>query len=216
MTETNATTHFHSETDDDNIVWLHFDKADAGTNVLNVEVLEQLDQHLQQIAAQGPRGLVILSDKANGFIAGADITAFTQLKTSDQALAFLRSGQDVFNRLEALPFPTVALIHGFCLGGGTELSLACRYRVTRDDPGTRMGLPEVKLGIHPGWGGRLSPNGTCVRRRANWYWNHRHHINPGGLTAYPIMFSSARCLHACSANRSQNERPETITRHPTR
>ena len=62
-------------------------------------------------------------------------------------------GQDVFNRLEALPFPTVALIHGFCLGGGTELSLACRYRVTRDDPGTRLGLPEVKLGIHPGWGG---------------------------------------------------------------
>ncbi|RLA03112.1 MAG: crotonase, partial [Gammaproteobacteria bacterium] len=65
----------------------------------------------------------------------------------------LRRGQEVFNRLETLPFPTVALIHGFCLGGGTELSLACRYRVTRDDPGTRMGLPEVKLGIHPGWGG---------------------------------------------------------------
>ena len=153
MTETNATTHFHAETDDDNIVWLHFDKADAGTNVLNVEVFEQLDQHLQQIAAQRPRGLVILSDKANGFIAGADITAFTKVKTSDQALAFLHRGQEVFNRLEALPFPTVALIHGFCLGGGTELALACRYRVTRDDPGTRMGLPEVKLGIHPGWGG---------------------------------------------------------------
>ncbi|MGB5180253.1 MAG: 3-hydroxyacyl-CoA dehydrogenase NAD-binding domain-containing protein [Gammaproteobacteria bacterium] len=145
--------HFRVETDNDNIVWLHFDKADTGTNVLNTEVFEQLDQQLQQIAAQGPRGLVILSDKANGFIAGADISAFTQVKTSDQTLAFLRRGQDVFNRLEALPFPTVALIHGFCLGGGTELSLACRYRITRDDPGTRVGLPEVKLGIHPGWGG---------------------------------------------------------------
>ena len=153
MTETTVTAHFRIETDSNNIVWLHFDKADSGTNVLNAEVFDQLDQHIQAIAAQRPRGLVILSDKTNGFIAGADVTAFTQVKTSDQALAFLRRGQDVFNRLEALPIPTVALIHGFCLGGGTELSLACRYRVTRDDPGTRMGLPEVKLGIHPGWGG---------------------------------------------------------------
>jgi 3-hydroxyacyl-CoA dehydrogenase/enoyl-CoA hydratase/3-hydroxybutyryl-CoA epimerase len=151
--------HFKLETDDDNIAWLTFDKADAGTNVLNTEVFDQLDQHLQSIAAEGPRGLVILSGKANGFIAGADISAFTEVKNVDQAMAFLRRGQEVFNRLEALPFPTVALIHGFCLGGGTELSLACRYRVTRDDPGTRMGLPEVKLGIHPGWGGsaRLVP-----------------------------------------------------------
>ncbi len=145
--------HFRAETDSDNIVWLHFDKADGATNVLNAEVFAQLDQHLQNIAAQCPRGLVILSDKANGFIAGADITAFTKVTSRKQALDFLRMGQDVFNRLEALPFPTVALIHGFCLGGGTELSLACRYRVSRDDPGTRLGLPEVKLGIHPGWGG---------------------------------------------------------------
>ncbi|MDH3934613.1 MAG: 3-hydroxyacyl-CoA dehydrogenase NAD-binding domain-containing protein, partial [Gammaproteobacteria bacterium] len=145
--------HFRAETDSDNIVWLHFDKADGATNVLNAEVFAQLDQHLQNIAAQCPRGLVILSDKANGFIAGADITAFTKVTSRKQALDFLRMGQDVFNRLEALPFPTVALIHGFCLGGGTELSLACRYRISRDDPGTRLGLPEVKLGIHPGWGG---------------------------------------------------------------
>ena len=151
--------HFKLETDDDNIAWLTFDKADAGTNVLNIEVFDQLDQHLQSIAAEGPRGLVILSGKTNGFIAGADISAFTEVKDTEQAMAFLRRGQEVFNRLEALPFPSVALIHGFCLGGGTELSLACRYRVTRDDPGTRMGLPEVKLGIHPGWGGsaRLVP-----------------------------------------------------------
>jgi 3-hydroxyacyl-CoA dehydrogenase/enoyl-CoA hydratase/3-hydroxybutyryl-CoA epimerase len=159
MTEITATTHFRVETDSDNIAWLHFNKADTSTNVLNAEVFDQLDQHLVQIASQSPRGLVILSEKTNGFIAGADISAFTQIKSTDQALAFLRRGQDVFNRLEALPFPTVALIHGFCLGGGTELALACRYRVSRDDPGTRLGLPEVKLGIHPGWGGsaRLVP-----------------------------------------------------------
>ncbi|NNJ93310.1 MAG: crotonase, partial [Halobacteria archaeon] len=130
-----------------------FDKADAGTNVLSREVLEQLDLHLQQIAAQCPRGLVILSDKPNGFIAGADISSFTQLATGKEIMDLLTTGQAVFNRLEAMPFPTVAMIHGFCLGGGLELALACRYRVTRDDPGTRLGLPEVRLGIHPGWGG---------------------------------------------------------------
>ncbi len=146
-------THFRAETDNDNIVWLHFDKADSGTNVLNFEVFAQLDRQLQQIAAQQPRGLVILSDKPNGFIAGADITAFTNISTAQQARELLQTGQDVFHRLAALPCPTVAMIHGFCLGGGTELALACRYRVCRDDPGTRLGLPEVRLGIHPGWGG---------------------------------------------------------------
>ncbi len=153
MTETNPNRHFRGETDDDGIVWLTFDKADAGTNVLSIEVFEQLDKHLQEIAAQSPRGLVIRSAKPNGFIAGADISSFTRISTEQQALDLLNTGQAVFNRLEALPFPTVALIHGFCLGGGMELALACRYRVTRDDPGTRLGLPEVRLGLHPGWGG---------------------------------------------------------------
>jgi 3-hydroxyacyl-CoA dehydrogenase/enoyl-CoA hydratase/3-hydroxybutyryl-CoA epimerase len=152
-------THFRAETDSDNIVWLHFDKAGSGTNTFSSEVLDELDQQLQSIAAECPRGLVILSDKANGFIAGADIESFTRMETEAQALAFLQHGQSVFNRLAAYSVPTVAMIHGFCLGGGTELALACRYRVTRDDPGTRLGLPEVRLGIHPGWGGsaRLTP-----------------------------------------------------------
>jgi len=159
MTDNSSTEHFKVEIDDDNIAWLSFDKADAGTNVLSPDVFAQLDLHLQQIAAKPPRGLVILSAKPNGFIAGADITSFTVVTTEQQALELLEIGQEVFNRLEALPFPTVAMIHGFCLGGGMELALACRYRVTRDDPGTRLGLPEVRLGIHPGWGGsaRLIP-----------------------------------------------------------
>jgi len=145
--------HFSRETDSENIVWLCFDMADAGTNVLSPDVFTELDEQLQAIAAEQPRGLVILSGKSNGFIAGADIKSFTRVKTERQAQELLKTGQEVFNRLAALPFPTVALIHGFCLGGGTELALACRYRITRDDPGTRLGLPEVKLGIHPGWGG---------------------------------------------------------------
>jgi 3-hydroxyacyl-CoA dehydrogenase/enoyl-CoA hydratase/3-hydroxybutyryl-CoA epimerase len=152
-------THFRAETDSDNIVWLHFDKAGSGTNTFSSEALNELDQQLRSIAAQCPRGLVILSDKENGFIAGADIESFTRIETEAQALAFLQHGQSVFNRLAAMSVPTVALIHGFCLGGGTELALACRYRVARDDAGTRLGLPEVRLGIHPGWGGsaRLTP-----------------------------------------------------------
>ncbi len=153
MDNTTDKQHFSRETDSENITWLCFDKADTGTNVLNPEVFAELDGHLKAIAAECPRGLVILSGKANGFIAGADIKSFTRVKTEQQARELLKAGQEVFNRLAALPFPTVALIHGFCLGGGTELALACRYRVTRDDPGTRLGLPEVKLGIHPGWGG---------------------------------------------------------------
>jgi 3-hydroxyacyl-CoA dehydrogenase/enoyl-CoA hydratase/3-hydroxybutyryl-CoA epimerase len=156
-----ATEHHHVriETDSNAIVWLHLDKADAGTNVLGSEVLRELDRHLETIAGRAPAGLVILSDKPNGFIAGADIHEFTRIRDEAEALELVRLGQSVFNRLAALDFPTVALIHGFCLGGGLELALACRYRVALLDPGTRLGLPEVRLGIHPGFGGsvRLTP-----------------------------------------------------------
>ena len=153
MNDTGGYLHFRTITDDDHIVWLHFDKADSGTNILGTEVLHELDQQLQAIATRSPKGLIILSDKSNGFIAGADIHEFTRIKNEAQALELIRLGQSVFNRLAGLDFPTTALIHGFCLGGGTELALACRYRVARDDPGTRLGLPEVRLGIQPGFGG---------------------------------------------------------------
>ena len=134
--------HFRIETDTDAIVWLHMDKADAGTNVLGSEVLRELDRHLEAIAGRAPRGLIILSDKANGFIAGADIHEFIRIRNEAEALELVRLGQSVFNRLAAFGFPSVALIHGFCLGGGLELALACRYRVALDAPGTRLGLPE--------------------------------------------------------------------------
>src|SRR5207237_2416687 len=104
-------------------------------------------------AAAAPKGLVIRSGKDSGFIAGADIEEFGKLKGVDDAVALVRRGWDVFNLLAATPYPTLALIRGFCLGGGMELGLACRYRVVVDEPGTRLGLPEVMLGIVPGWGG---------------------------------------------------------------
>ncbi len=145
--------------DDDNIAWMHLDRQGSGTNVLSATVLERFYDELLDIAERSPRGLVILSDKKNGFVAGADVREFTLLGNHYEALTAIQRGQEVFDRLAALPFPSVALIHGFCLGGGLEMALACRYRIARDDPGTRLGLPEVRLGIHPGFGGsvRLTP-----------------------------------------------------------
>ena len=99
--------------------------------------------------------MVIRSGKSSGFIAGADIREFTAITDESAALALIRRGQEILGRIEALRFPTIALINGFCLGGGLELALACRYRVASDDPATRLGLPEVKLGIHPGFGGTV-------------------------------------------------------------
>lgn len=151
--------HWRLVTDDKRIAWLAIDKADAGANVLAREVLEELQQILDALVVERPLGLVIHSVKASGFIAGADVKEFTVLKNYDEALALVQRGQAILDALEQLPFPTVAMIHGYCLGGGLELALACRYRVAEDDPRTRLGLPEVKLGIHPGFGGtvRLPP-----------------------------------------------------------
>jgi len=146
---------WHLETDEDEIVWLHFDKANSGTNVFSSDVFKELFVILDHLAGLDAKGLIILSDKENGFIAGANIEEFTQLKSKEEALELIRVGQSAFDKLEALPFPTLSLINGFCLGGGMEMSLACDYRIALDDPKTRIGLPEVLLGIHPGWGGTM-------------------------------------------------------------
>lgn len=147
--------HFRIERDEQQIAWLWFDVADSGANVLSSEVLEEFDEQLIGIAQTHPKGLVILSAKPSGFIAGADVKAFATLTSRAQAEALIRRAHDIFHRLEALSFPTVAAIHGFCLGGGLELSLACRYRVATTDPSTRIGFPEVRLGIFPGFGGTV-------------------------------------------------------------
>ncbi len=148
-------TNWHIERDADNIVWLHLDMEDSGANVLSGGVLDELDDILKELPSDKPRGAVILSDKPNGFIAGADIKEFTKLNDIKDAEELIKRGQSVLDRLEAASFPTVALIHGFCLGGGFELALACDYRVAEEGLRTKLGLPEVKLGIHPGFGGTL-------------------------------------------------------------
>lgn len=141
--------------DSDGIAWLSIDRADARVNTLSTAVLDALDQQFIALAADPPQGLIIQSAKSNGFIAGADVHEFVGL--ADQAAVFQQicHAHGIFDRLESLPCPSVALIEGFCLGGGTELALACRYRVACDEPATRIGLPEVRLGIHPGYGGTV-------------------------------------------------------------
>jgi len=146
---------WHLETDEDEIVWLHFDKANSGANVFSSDVFEEFFLILDHLAELNPKGLIILSDKESGFIAGANIEEFTQLESKEDALALIRVGQSAFDKLEALSFPSLSLINGFCLGGGMEMALACDYRIALDDPKTRLGLPEVLLGIHPGWGGTM-------------------------------------------------------------
>ena len=154
MDESNST-HWKLEEDGDQILWLCLDKADSSTNVLSKEVLEELETILDQLSSKNALGLIIHSAKKNGFLAGADITEFTELKTTEAAFEKLRYGQTIFSKIEKLPFPTVALIHGFCLGGGMELALACTYRVAEKSEKCKLGLPEVRLGIHPGYGGAV-------------------------------------------------------------
>jgi 3-hydroxyacyl-CoA dehydrogenase/enoyl-CoA hydratase/3-hydroxybutyryl-CoA epimerase len=145
--------HFRLDKDADGIVWLTFDKAGASTNTFSQDVMAELASIIDRLAAERPNGLVIRSGKESGFVAGADVDEFTRIDQVDAALALVRRGWDAFNKLAALPFPTLALVRGFCMGGGLELALACRYRIAVDEPGTRFALPEVMLGILPGWGG---------------------------------------------------------------
>jgi 3-hydroxyacyl-CoA dehydrogenase / enoyl-CoA hydratase / 3-hydroxybutyryl-CoA epimerase len=145
--------HWKLESDGDNLVWLSLDKAGTATNVLSADVMAELDRVLDELAARKPRGLVIRSAKESGFIAGADVEEFTRIKDADDAMRLVKRGWDLYNKLASLAFPTLALVNGFCMGGGVELALACRYRIAVDQPGTRFALPEVMLGIMPAWGG---------------------------------------------------------------
>ncbi len=152
---TPAAAAWSSETDSTGIVWLTFDKPDASANTLSRDSLVELGTHIERIAASPPRGVVIRSGKSNGFIAGADIREFTQLASPEQAYELVRAAQKLFDSIESLPCPTVAIINGFALGGGFELALACRYRIGIRSDKFSIGLPEVMLGIHPGFGGTV-------------------------------------------------------------
>jgi 3-hydroxyacyl-CoA dehydrogenase / enoyl-CoA hydratase / 3-hydroxybutyryl-CoA epimerase len=141
--------------DSDRVAWLVCDTPGTSTNVLSAPVLRDLAIQLVDIAAKRPVGVVIRSAKAGGFIAGADIKEFLKIRTPEEGYELVRAGQKVLQQLEDLPCPSIAALHGFALGGGLELALACTYRVAADDAKLSLGLPEVMLGIHPGFGGTV-------------------------------------------------------------
>lgn len=148
--------HFVINKDEHGILWAGFDRAGRTANTIDDSVLDELrhlvadcnkDKHL--------KALVIYSNKDKGFIAGADITHFSSFTDTSDIADFLKKGQQVFNELEQLKITTICLIDGFCMGGGYELALACDYRLATDSDSTRIGLPEILLGFHPGWGGTV-------------------------------------------------------------
>lgn len=148
--------HWRLESDNDKVLWLFFDKQNTSVNTLDRDTMGELSDIIDLLVNDVEhKGLIITSAKRSGFIAGADISQFNKFSDIDEAVALLKEGQSIIGRIEALKMPTVAMIEGFCLGGGMELALGCRYRVAEESSKTRLGLPEVKLGIHPGWGGSV-------------------------------------------------------------
>ena len=145
--------HWQASRRDDGVVVLALDRQGAPVNALSQDVLIELGQIVERLAIDPPKGVVFVSAKASGFIAGADLKEFQEFDRRGTVADAIQRGQAVFQQVAELPCPTAVAIHGFCMGGGTELSLACDYRAASNDPSTRIGLPEVKLGIFPGWGG---------------------------------------------------------------
>lgn len=153
--------HWKTESDNEGIVWARLDKADGSVNVLSTEVMTELGEVLKPLEAAAPRGLVIYSGKHNGFIMGADISEFSSVTTPELAYEVTRLGQQVFDRIEQLACPSVAAINGFALGGGLELAMSATYRLALPNKKPILGLPEVQLGLHPGFGGTVRAVQIC-------------------------------------------------------
>jgi 3-hydroxyacyl-CoA dehydrogenase/enoyl-CoA hydratase/3-hydroxybutyryl-CoA epimerase len=152
MTELNLK-NWRLESDEQGITTAIFDKAGESANSLSKAVMDELAVLLDEFEKNPPKAVIFRSGKAAGFIAGADINEFTQLDSKEKGLEIIGRGWNLFNRLAGVNYPTLALVRGHCLGGGLELALACKYLLAVDEPSTKLGLPEVMLGIFPGWGG---------------------------------------------------------------
>jgi 3-hydroxyacyl-CoA dehydrogenase/enoyl-CoA hydratase/3-hydroxybutyryl-CoA epimerase len=155
MNDSAKAKHWHRAIDGDGICFLTLDKVGSGANTLSADVLEQLAVEVDAVRAASPRGVVFESGKRSGFILGADVNEFARLTDAAHATEMATRGQAVLARIAALGVPTVAAIDGFALGGGLELALACDYRIAADSYERTLGLPEVQLGIHPGFGGSV-------------------------------------------------------------
>ncbi|WP_225763268.1 3-hydroxyacyl-CoA dehydrogenase NAD-binding domain-containing protein [Stenotrophomonas sp. Marseille-Q4652] len=145
--------HWQAEIREDGVVVLTLDRLNSAVNAMSQDVLLELGDLVERMGIDPPKGVVVRSGKPAGFIAGADLKEFQEFDRQGTVNDAIRRGQNVYQKLSELPCPTVAAIHGHCLGGGAELALACRYRVASNDSSTRIGLPETQLGIFPGWGG---------------------------------------------------------------
>ena len=143
--------HWRYGKDEEGVGWLIADRKGSSANTLSEEVLLELDRMLDRIEKDPPKGLVVRSSKPSGFIAGADVSEFVGAKDESEIEHRISDAHEVIDRLEALPLTTVAVIHGFCLGGGLEVALACKRRIAIE--GASFGFPEVMLGLHPGLGG---------------------------------------------------------------
>src|SRR5690349_12213288 len=164
--------------DPQGIAWATFDREGESQNSLSRRALEELGAIVERVE-QGARdktirGLVIMSGKEKGFIVGADVREFEQIQTEQQITESVTLVNAYLNRIERMPVPVVCCIHGYCLGGGLELALACHWRIATRDDDTRIGFPEVKLGIFPGF------NGTARAIR-----------QAGALAAMPLMLTGS-------------------------
>src|SRR5262245_58699301 len=173
--------------DPQGIAWALFDREGESQNSLGQRPLEELAQ-IVDWAERGARdrsirGLVLGSSKEKGFIVGADVREFEAITGEQQGIDGVSLVTSLFDRIERTPVPVVCTIHGFCLGGGLELALACHCRVATSDPATRLGFPEVRLGIFPGF------NGTVRSIR-----------QAGALSAMQIMLTGSM-LRASAARR---------------
>ncbi|MCA8996063.1 MAG: enoyl-CoA hydratase/isomerase family protein [Planctomycetaceae bacterium] len=143
------------DVNDKGVMTAVLDLPDHAVNVFNSAVLTELNEIVEAATHQldKVRMLVFRSGKESGFLAGADIHRIERISSREEAEAILEQGQKLFNMIAKLPIPTVAVINGPCVGGGLEFAMACKYRLAVNDGSTKLGLPEVKLGLIPAWGG---------------------------------------------------------------
>ncbi|MEE4330575.1 MAG: 3-hydroxyacyl-CoA dehydrogenase NAD-binding domain-containing protein [Wenzhouxiangella sp.] len=186
--------HWRLESDLDQVAWLYIDHSTEKVNTLGTEVLGELDQIVTRLEEQRPTGLVLMSGKPRSFIVGADVREFDATDDVDELRANVKRVHDLFERIEKLPFPKAVAFEGFCLGGGLELALCFDWRIALDADHTRIGFPEVNLGIYPGFGG----SGRSIRAM-------------GGLKAMQIMLTG-KMLRARAA-RAQGLINQTVDQH---
>ena len=176
-----------TETDDNGILWLCLDLPDSKVNVLSSEVLLELSKIIDEMENNPPTGLVLWSGKPGTFVMGADIKEFTKVDNIELANEVVRQGQELMDMVEGLEFPSVVAINGFCLGGGLELAMACDYRIVFEGTKKILGLPEVKLGLHPGFGGTVRSVRICGVRAAMQLMLTGAPISPGKANAIGLV-----------------------------